>query len=119
MKILKEITVWNVPYRQPNHVYMMKGDKIYAYSKWGDGAPEYSKTPLRMDKRGRKFVEVPNTYGFEIPQEQPQGNSWTVKGSKGDSYTVAEENGQWSCTCSGFKFRGQCRHIAEVNQKAA
>jgi len=37
-----------------------------------------------------------------------------VQGSKGDVYRVTELRGEWSCTCSGFKFRGDCRHIKGV-----
>lgn len=38
---------------------------------------------------------------------------WTVKGSKGNEYTVKSENGQYSCTCPGFMYRKHCRHITE------
>jgi hypothetical protein len=42
------------------------------------------------------------------------GRRWTVTGSKGDNYIVSEQNGQWSCSCSGFTFRGRCRHVEDI-----
>jgi hypothetical protein len=68
-------------------------------------------------------------------------NAWTcasnvywetkVTGSKGDVYTVhwgrlpesrAMETGAqrgWQCTCQGYKYRGTCRHIREVEASGA
>jgi len=122
LKIYQEITQWNgIEYRQPNHVYLMDGDKAYAYSRWGKDKPEYFRTPSRLDKRGRKFIEVKkNTWGFDlkinVPEdEKPSGESWKVQGSRGDSYTVSFLDGRWSCTCPGSTFRGTCRHIKELS----
>lgn len=113
MKLFQETTVWDDVQRQPNHVYLMDGDKAYAYVPWGQGKPQYFKTFIRLDRRGRKFVEVKkDTWGFKIAE--PQGRSWTVKGSKGDEYHVTENGGDYQCTCTGFKFRGDCKHVKSV-----
>jgi hypothetical protein len=115
MKIMQEITVWKDIVRQPNHVYLMDGDKIVAYSKWGKEPAETLRTPLRINRRGRKFVEVKdNPWKFKITVEKPTGRTWEVAGSKGGTYTVTEDAGTWSCTCSGFTFRGRCRHVTEI-----
>jgi hypothetical protein len=128
MKIVQETTVWkDITYRQPNHVYLMDGDKVYAYSKWGQGPAEYMRTPLRIDRRGRKFVEVKNNpWNFDLnlvtaqeEPEKPQGQVWTVAGSKGNKYFVNLSVGQWSCTCPGFGFRGKCRHVTETAETVA
>jgi len=112
---MQEVTKWDVEYRQPNHVYLMDGDKIYAYSRWGESKPEYFDRPTTIDRRRRKFVEVANRWKFKmVKPEQPQGRVWNITGSKGDVYTVNENQGSWTCTCSGFKFRGQCRHITTL-----
>ena len=58
MEVIKEVTVWNVDFRQPNHVYLMDGEKVIAYQKWGEGKPVYFKTKQKLDKRRRKFEKV-------------------------------------------------------------
>ena len=59
LEVIKEITEWAVDYRQPNHVYLMSGEKTVGYQKWGEGAPIYYRTKQKLDKRGRKFVKIP------------------------------------------------------------
>jgi hypothetical protein len=123
LKIMREVTEWSgVEYRLPNHVYLMDGDKVYAYSKWGESEPQYMKTFLRMDRRGRKFEEVKkNTWEFDLSvamepetKPEPQGQVWTVQGSKGNRYLVNLNAGHWACTCPGFGFRHHCRHVEEL-----
>lgn len=58
LQVIKEVTVWDVDYRQPNHVYLMDGDKVIAYQKWGEGEPIYFDTKRKLDKRYRKFEPV-------------------------------------------------------------
>jgi hypothetical protein len=82
---------------------------------------------LRIDRRGRKFVEVKNNpWNFDLnlitaqeEPEKPQGQVWTVAGSKGNKYFVNLSVGQWSCTCPGFGFRGKCRHVTETAETVA
>ncbi len=107
MEALKEITVWQGCERQPNHVYLMDGNKALAYIKFGEGEPFYFKNGLTLDKRGRKFEVVkPNPF-----KETRKSNAIAVSGSKGQVYYVDPE--AKTCTCAGFQFRGQCRHLAE------
>lgn len=58
LEVLKEVTEWAVDYRQPNHVYLMKGERAIAYQKWGQGDPIYYRTKQKLDKRGRKFEKI-------------------------------------------------------------
>ena len=58
MEVIREITKWDVDYRQPNHVYLMDGDKVVAYQKWGQGEPIYFQAKRKLDKRYRKFEPV-------------------------------------------------------------
>ena len=115
MKTLLETTEWSDG-ANINHVYFMDDSKskMFAYVKFGEGNPIRFKNPIRIDIRGRKFRDVPNTWKFDI-KEEPEGRVWTVKGSQGDEYRVTEVNGNLSCTCSGFRFRGDCRHVKSVS----
>lgn len=122
LKIMQEVTQWSGFNRQPNHVYLMSGDKAYAYVKWGKGKPFYFRTFLRLDRRGRKFEEVKkNTWCFDMSiqtEEQVEnhsmGQTWTVAGSKGDQYIVSLSAGSWTCSCPGYGFRGHCRHVDQL-----
>ena len=114
MKVFVETTAWEST--TPNHTYFMDDSKSKAYAYIPVGKTELFefKSPLKLDVRGRKFREVANTVGF-FPRSELKlvGKSWKVVGSKGDEYTVSEEDGVLTCSCSGFKFRGQCRHTAQ------
>lgn len=37
-----------------------------------------------------------------------------VKGSKGQDYILTQTNNKWTCTCPGFEFRGNCKHVKEA-----
>lgn len=111
MKAFLEVTQWADNY--PNHVYFLNDSKskMYAYVRHGTTDPFKFKKAIGFDVRGRKFVEVPNSWKFQVKEEKPEGRVWTVTGSRGDEYKVSELNGNYSCTCSGFRFRGDCKHI--------
>ena len=96
----------------PNGTYLLDDSKtkLYAYVSPGSGTPKQFKNPIKIDIRGRKFVESSTQYKI-VTQEEPEGRVWEVQGSKGDVYRVTEANGYLSCTCSGFRFRGDCKHI--------
>jgi hypothetical protein len=39
---------------------------------------------------------------------------FTVNGSKGNSYIVTRNSKGWNCTCPGYQFRRQCKHVSEL-----
>lgn len=111
MEAVREVTVWKESY-QPNHDYLLDGDRVVAYRPWGTGPIQTLSGKLKIDRRGRKFVKLdPNPFaGFEQPEKEPMVVE--VKGSKGQVYRVNVE--ERTCTCPGFTFRGDCKHIKEL-----
>ena len=102
----------------PNGIYLLDDSKskMYAFKAKGTEAIKVFKNPIRIDVRGRKFVVNPVQFKTKLKEQEPEGRVWTVKGSKGDEYRVSEINGNYFCTCSGFKFRGACRHAETIRQ---
>ena len=49
-------------------------------------------------------------------QVQTQNQTFTIKGSRGDTYMVTRSPAGWHCQCKGFEFRGRCRHIQEAQK---
>lgn len=45
--------------------------------------------------------------------EEARNETWTVDGSKGNVYTITVKDEYWTCSCLGFSFRRQCKHINE------
>jgi len=43
---------------------------------------------------------------------------WPMQGSKGNSYEVKLHDKGFDCTCPGFTFRGECKHVKEVARRA-
>jgi len=101
----------------PNGIYLLDDSKskMYAFKAKGTEAIKVFKNPIRIDLRGRKFVVNPVQFETKLKEEEPEGRTWVVKGSKGDEYKVSELNGNLSCTCSGFRFRGDCKHVKSIS----
>jgi len=113
MKFFLETTKWKGNWA--NHVYLLNDSKskLYAYVKQGTNEVIEFNKPMQFHTRGRQFKEVANSYNYQIPESTPVGQTYKVVGSRGDEYTMTKENEVWTCTCSGFKFRNQCRHIKQ------
>tara|TARA_R100001163_G_C5050826_1_gene187641 strand:- start:35 stop:358 length:324 start_codon:yes stop_codon:yes gene_type:complete len=97
-----------VKVRMPPMLYTdMKGQRWAVSGQYWVAVPETS----TLDTIGDYMIHVPWTAAAK-PTLVSQ--SWAVKGSKGNEYTVSVTDGQWSCTCAGFGFRRKCRHIQEI-----
>jgi uncharacterized Zn finger protein len=70
------------------------------------------KKPYGFDPRGRKFVEVKEL--GEIDLDEVKSERWEFTGSKGDRYIVQRLDGELRCSCPGYTFRGDCKHVKEV-----
>jgi len=114
MKWFAETTDWKDSV--PNGVYLLDDgkSKMYAFRSGNSNNIKVFRNPIRIDTRGRKFVVNPDQFATGLKEPEPEGRIWTVKGSKGDEYRVTELNGNFSCTCSGFRFRGDCKHVKSV-----
>lgn len=107
---VREVTVWKVDYLQPNHDYLLDGDRILAYRKWGQGPVIKLSGAMKIDRRGRKFEKLDPSV-FDTVEEK-SSYIVEVEGSKGAVYQVNTE--ERTCTCPGFTFRGDCKHVKEL-----
>ena len=100
----------------PNGIYLLDDAKakMYAFKARGTGDIKVFRNPIRIDTRGRKFVINPVQFKTKLKEDEPLGRMWVVKGSKGDEYKVTENSGNFNCTCSGFRFRGGCKHVENI-----
>jgi hypothetical protein len=90
---------------------------MYAYVAPNTGEVKTFKRPISIYIKGRSFKEVNNTFGYKIPAEEVINPRWAVEGSKGNKYFVEQTNNGLTCTCSGFKFRGDCKHVGTIKDK--
>ena len=114
MKWFAETTDYKDPV--PNGIYLLDNSKtkMYAFRPQATSEIKVFKNFIRIDTRGRKFVVNSVQFKTQVSAPEPEGRVWTVKGSKGDTYQVNEVRGDWSCSCPGFKFRGDCKHVKEL-----
>ena len=106
MKLLQETTVYT-GIEMINHSYLLNDAGVaVGYRKFSAGEVVRFRTPLRIDFRGRTF-ELVDDLGADGPQPS---HIVEVAGSRGNVYTVDLDKKQ--CSCTGFKYRGECKHIA-------
>jgi hypothetical protein len=113
MEAVRETTAWTgLDYPSPNHDYLLDGDKIVAYRPWGTAEIRVLSGKIKIDRRGRRFEKL-TPDPFEIPSAITADPTVVeVQGSKGQIYRVDTAAG--TCTCPGFTFRGQCKHLEQI-----
>jgi len=57
-------------------------------------------------------AEARKYWDSEYSEEPPK--TIEVKGSKGQTYKVTQSGSKWECTCRGFAFRRDCKHIQKL-----
>jgi hypothetical protein len=104
IEILQEVTDWG-KYKVNNGIYHINSaGKLVAYQPNIDAEIQELKTPsTQFSKSRRKFVKI-----GERPEEIAD-NVIVVKGSNGNTYTI--EDGK--CSCPGYTYRGNCKHVKE------
>jgi hypothetical protein len=124
MKYFQEVTAWSEP-NASNHIYYLKDDKsaMVGYIKVGTKSLFKFKNPIRIDTRGRKFVELktkgePDEVYFG-KKEEPKKDVIEVQGSNGKVYQLEKVGSKYTCTCPGFTFRHTCKHVTELNNVGA
>jgi hypothetical protein len=118
LEILKETTVWSDG-SNANHTYLLDGTKIVAYAKYSDNTVQVLKSQIKIDKRYRTFVKTKHSSLEKlIKNTTPKSNTRVFKvQSKEKEYFVELSDYNYSCTCTGFNFRGKCKHIDAVAKK--
>jgi len=112
MQAFKEITVWADSNTAINHTYLLDGDKMVAYIRYGTTEPFWFKTPIKISKSGRKFEQVSDDLFNLSMNVLTPNNIKEVTGSNGTKYIInLDEN---TCTCPGYTYRGTCKHIKEL-----
>jgi hypothetical protein len=113
MKFFRETTAdWASP--TPNHVYLLNNtkDKMYGYIKAGTDEVTVVKKAYRFDARRRTFQEVKEL--GEIDLDEVKGQTWEVSGSNGARYIVQKIDNMLKCSCPGYTYRGDCKHVKEI-----
>ena len=118
LEILKETTVWSDG-SNINHTYLLEGIKIIAYAKYGGDDVQVLKTQIKIDKRYRTFVKSNHPALAKFIKTTPtKSNTRVFKiKSKAKEYFVELSDYNYTCTCTGFSFRGKCKHITAVAEK--
>lgn len=116
MEIIQEIPKGNSEY--PNHIYFLNdAGKLVAYIKEGTKDIIRLKSPIMFDKRYRNFIKVKDKSWENVIPKDKNVRIFLVK-SKEKEYNVSvRDNSKYTCTCTGFSYRGKCKHVEAVRSK--
>ena len=118
-EILQETTKWTGDYLTCNHTYLLDNqNRIIAYIKHNDDQVNVLKSQIKIDKRYRTFIKVRNTALERLIPSILKSNTRVFKvKSNTKEYIVELNDSNYSCTCTGYSFRGKCKHITAVAEK--
>ena len=103
-----------IPPSEPTRIYL---GKVLPPDRWLN---EYQfnitgdmQWPIRtLDCRNIVSIKILKGAARDIDD---RNKNWKITVSKGNVYTVSKSSQGFNCTCAGFQFRRQCRHISEVS----
>ena len=103
---LQEVTDWG-KYKVNNGIYHVNSaGKLVAYQANAKETLQILNVPsTQFSKSRRKFKKI-----GERPEEL-DANIVEVKGSTGKTYIIDLD--KKTCTCPGFTYRGNCKHVKE------
>lgn len=106
IEILQEVTDWG-KYKVNNGIYHVNSSgQLVAYQPNKKAVVQVLNVPsANFSKSRRKFVKIGER------EEELESHIIKVTGSKGNVYLVDTE--KKTCTCPGFTFRGNCKHVKE------
>ena len=126
MQILKETTEWESDFPIINKIYLLDlKDKIIAYTN-SDNTIIQLKSPIKIDRRRRKFIKVNHAGLSKLIKYVPEDNNYNIINdntrifkvkSKDKEYTVLLKDYNYNCNCIGFGYRGKCKHSDAVAKK--
>ena len=70
-----------------------------------------------LHKKNILWIKDLQGHKATVKVSDPEYRQWTVKGSKGNDYLVIRQKGSYTCSCPGFTYRKNCRHITEVGNE--
>jgi hypothetical protein len=62
-----------------------------------------------------RIVSINGVKSKSVKAAVSKTRTWIVAGSRGQNYTVTEENGRRSCTCPGYHYRSNCKHLHKID----
>jgi len=105
IEILQEITEWKDMPNMKNGIYHVNSAGNLVGYQSADGELRMYKVPMKQFSKARRKFKKIGEYREELPSDAIQ-----VQGSNGKVYTILDGK----CSCPGFKFRGNCKHIKEA-----
>ena len=98
---------------KPFEDYIIEG-VVVDNPKWADA------NSITIETGNKDFpvsmISIKNIKNVEIIKGSTSDSTkyFNIQGSKGSTYVVSVRENQYSCTCTGFKYHGKCKHGEEV-----
>ena len=79
------------------------------------GAPDHPVSEFNAKSQHVVKIEILKGSSTQVATDK---KAWKVKSADGkNTYIVERLNGKFSCSCKGFEFRKDCKHVGAVSKK--